>query len=189
MAVGVADRAGDVGPATVAAVTEIFDDVDFAWCGEPVTEGVPVVQVYGWLLYPDDGRVLVQDTGDGFNLPGGRPEPEDADMLATLRREALEESQVTVTDAAYLGYERVFRDGQRRALVRMVGRIGEFLPRHPDPDGGRLLGRLLTPLEQAPLLLGWGASGLAQVRTAARVAEDTWGLSTVTPSSKPSFVD
>ncbi|MGH3774030.1 MAG: hypothetical protein ACRDRW_22010 [Pseudonocardiaceae bacterium] len=41
------------------------------------------------------GRVLVQDTGDGFNLPGGSQEPGDADLVA---REAMKESQVTVTD-------------------------------------------------------------------------------------------
>lgn len=30
---------------------------------------MPVVQVYGWLM-DDAGRVLVQDTGNRFNLPG-----------------------------------------------------------------------------------------------------------------------
>ncbi|MGC5661717.1 NUDIX hydrolase [Micromonospora sp. WMMD723] len=51
------------------------------------------MQVYGW-LFDDHGRVLVQDTPDGHNLPGGSPELVDADPAATLHREAAEESQV-----------------------------------------------------------------------------------------------
>ncbi|MBA8827813.1 8-oxo-dGTP pyrophosphatase MutT (NUDIX family) [Saccharopolyspora lacisalsi] len=140
-----------------------------------------MVQVYGWLLH--QGRVLVQDTGSGFNLPGGRPEPEDADLVATLRREAREESQVTVAETRYLGYERVVRSGQPRALVRMVGVIDEFLPRHPDPDGGRLLGRLLCPLSEATHLLDWGTSGQDQSRAAAVEAEQGWGISVPTSAA------
>lgn len=67
-------------------------------------------------------------------------------MTATLRREAMEESQVTVAEAVPLGFEEVHRSGRPVALVRMVGRIGEFLPRRPDPDGGRLFRRLMTTL-------------------------------------------
>jgi 8-oxo-dGTP pyrophosphatase MutT (NUDIX family) len=117
-----------------ATVMQIVD-VGFAWCPQPVPDGVPVVQVYGWLL-DDAGRVLVQDTGTRFNLPGGSPEPGDADLAATAAREAVEESQITVTEVVYLGYEQAQRAGQPQALVRTVGRIGQFHPRHPDPDGG-----------------------------------------------------
>jgi 8-oxo-dGTP diphosphatase len=81
---------------------------------------MPVVQVYGWLM-DDAGRVLVQNTGNRFNLPGGSPEPGDADLAATVVREAMEESQVTVTEVVYLGYEQVHRAGQPRALVRTDG--------------------------------------------------------------------
>ena len=163
-------------------------EVGFAWCPRPVPAGMPVVQVYGWLL-DQAGRVLVQDTGDGFNLPGGSPEPVDVDMAATVAREAMEESQVTVVDVVYLGYEQVERAGVPRALVRTVGRIGEFRPRHPDPDGGRMLGRLLTSLQKAPELLGWGRSGLAQAQAAARIARTWWGLPTDSPVLARSYVD
>lgn len=158
------------------------------WCPWPVPEGVPVVQVYGWLV-DDAGRVLVQDTGDRFNLPGGSPELIDADLVATVAREAMEESQVTVADVVYLGYEQVWRAGRPQALVRTVARIGEFHPRQPDPDGGRLFRRLMTSLADAPGLLGWGCSGVAQVQAAARIAEGRWGVPAGSPVLPASYVD
>jgi len=164
------------------------DDVDFTWCPWPVPEGVPVIQVYGWLV-DDTGRVLVQDTGDRFNLPGGSPEPGDAGLVATVVREAMEESQVTVTDVVYLGYEQVQRAGRPKALVRTVGRIAEFRPRRPDPDGGRLFRRLMTSLAEAPSLLAWGQSGVAQAQAAARIAEGWWGVPAESPAFPASYVD
>jgi 8-oxo-dGTP pyrophosphatase MutT (NUDIX family) len=153
-----------------------------------VPEDVPVVQVYGWLV-DDAGRVLVQDTGDRFNLPGGSPEPGDADLAATVVREAMEESQVAVTEVVYLGFEQVQRAGRPQALVRTVGRIGEFCSRHPDPDGGRLFRRLMTSLGEAPGLLGWGCSGLAQAQAATRIAEGWWGLPVGSPTLASCYVD
>ncbi|MGH3830106.1 MAG: NUDIX hydrolase [Pseudonocardiaceae bacterium] len=149
---------------------------------------MPVIQVYGWLV-DDAGRVLLQDTGDQFNLPGGSPEPIDVDLAATVVREAMEESQVTVADVVYLGYEQVERAGRPRALVRTVGRIGEFHPRQPDPDGGRVFRRLMTSLAEAPGLLGWGPSGVAQARAAARIAQGCWGVPAESPTLASSYVD
>jgi 8-oxo-dGTP pyrophosphatase MutT (NUDIX family) len=147
----------------------------FEWRASQVPAGVPVRQVYGWLV-GDCGRVLLQDVGDSYNLPGGRPERGDGGLVGTLVREAMEESQVRVRDAVYLGYELVDEGAGPVALVRMVGRIGGFLPRQPDPDGGRLLGRFMTSFAQAPRLLSWGRSGLAQAEAAMRVAALWWRL-------------
>jgi 8-oxo-dGTP pyrophosphatase MutT (NUDIX family) len=161
----------------------------FRWRPGAVPVGVPVAQVYGWLL-DDAGRVLVQDVGGGFNLPGGSPERGDGgDVVATLRREAMEESQVTVVEAVLLGFEEVRRGGRPIALVRMVGRIGEFLPRRADPDGGRLFRRLMTSLDEAPSLLGWGESGTRQAVAAALVAEQRWDLPACSLRAFASYVD
>ncbi len=132
------------------------DAAMFAWCPESVPSGVPVVQVYGWLL-DTHGRVLLQDTDRGaFNLPGGTPEPEDhGDMVATLRREAWEESQVTLPEVGYLGYERVLRDGYPRAMARCVARIDTFHTWGADPDRDRWHRRVMAPLLEAVELLGW----------------------------------
>src|ERR1700728_1949119 len=60
------------------------------------------------------GRQCVQS-------PGGKAEPCDADLAATLVREAWEENQVLVGVTAYLGYQEVRRPGRAPyAQVRMV---------------------------------------------------------------------
>jgi 8-oxo-dGTP pyrophosphatase MutT (NUDIX family) len=100
-----------------ATVTQSID-MDFTWYPKPVPEGMPVVQVYGWLL-DGAGRVLVQDTGTRFNLPGGSPEHDDADLAATVAREAMEESQVTVTMWCISGTSRCIARG---GCMRWCGR-------------------------------------------------------------------
>ena len=81
--------------AMVCRMTAV-SEVRYWWHEAPVPGGLQITQVYGWLLCPQTGRVLVQDDEGVFNLPGGTPEPEDADLAATLVREAFEENQVRV---------------------------------------------------------------------------------------------
>lgn len=98
-------------------------------------------------------------------------------MTATLVREAFEENQVRIGASAYLGYQEVRRPGRSPyAQARMAGVIEEFAPRGPDPDGGRIYRRLMTSLAAASDILGWGESGLAQAKAAARVAWQEWAL-------------
>src|ERR1700678_3967224 len=87
--------------------------IEFIWHDSPVPAGLPVTQVYGWLLCPVTGRVLIQAQDDGaHSLPGGSPEPYDADMAATLARESFEENQVRIApEPAYLGYQEVIEPG------------------------------------------------------------------------------
>jgi hypothetical protein len=119
--------------------------------------------------------VLVQECEGRFSLSGGSPEPADVGLSAALVREALEESQVVVTGTAYLGYQEVHRPGWARyAQVRMAGLIGEFGARCADPDGGRLLRRLMCPAGQVAAVLGWGEIVTAQVALARRVAGQLW---------------
>ena len=144
--------------------------VEFIWHGAPVPADLPVTQVYGWLLCPTTGRVLIQEQDDGtFSLPGGTPETYDADQYATLAREAFEENQVRIEPSAvYLGYQEVRQPGHSViAQVRMAGIISEFAPRAPDPDNGRINRRYLTSLANAPAVLNWGQEGQAQALAAA----------------------
>jgi 8-oxo-dGTP diphosphatase len=163
----------------VSAVSEVL----YVWHEALVPAGLEVTQVYGYLLCPRTGRVLVQDGDGAFNLPGGTPEPEDADWAATLAREAFEESQVRVDAAAYLGYQEVHCPGRAPfAQVRMAGVIGQFAARAPDLDGGRVYRRLMTSLAAAPGVLGWGEPAVAQARAASRVARLEWGLPVDAPA-------
>jgi 8-oxo-dGTP diphosphatase len=151
--------------------------VRYLWHEVPVPSGVVITQVYGYLLCPRTGRVLIQDDKGAFSLPGGKPEAGDADLAATLVREAFEQSQVRVGVTAYLGYQEVRRPGRvPYAQVRMTGVIEEFAPRAPDPGSGRVYRRLMTSLGTAPSVLGWGLPGVLQSRAAARVARLAWGL-------------
>lgn len=157
----------------------------FIWHEGPVPAGLRVTQVYGWLLEPATGRVLVQAQEDGsYSLPGGTPEAYDADQDATLAREAFEENQVRIAPApVYLGYQEVRQPGREPyAQVRMAGLITEFAPVGPDPDNGRVNRRLMTSLAAAPGFLRWGAEGEAQARAAARVGRE-WGLPVDSPAA------
>jgi hypothetical protein len=136
-----------------------------------------ISQVYGYLLCPRTGRVLIQDDEGSFTLPGGKPETADADLAATLVREAFRKNQVRIGATAYLGYQEVRRPGRvSYAQVRMAGVTEEFAPRAPDPDSGRVYRRLMTSLGTVPAILGWGLPGVLQSRAAARVAQQEWGL-------------
>jgi 8-oxo-dGTP pyrophosphatase MutT (NUDIX family) len=173
---------------TVGRMTAV-PGVRYWWHEAPVPPGLEITQVYGYLLCPGTGRVLVQDDAGVYNLPGGTPEPEDAGLVATLAREAFEENQVRVGAAAYLGYQEVRRPGRAPyAQVRMAGVIEAFAPRAPDPDGGRIYRRLMTSLAAAPGVLGWGEPAVAQARAAARVAREEWGLP-VDAAAPPGYVD
>jgi 8-oxo-dGTP diphosphatase len=157
--------------------------VRYLWHEAPVPSGLVITQVYGYLLCPRTSRVLVQDDAGAFSLPGGKPKPEDADLAATLVREAFQKNQVRVGATAYLGYQEVRRPGRvPYAQVRMAGVIEEFTPRAPDPGGGRVYRRLMTSLGATPSVLGWGLPGVLQARAAARAARLTWGLAVNAPA-------
>jgi 8-oxo-dGTP diphosphatase len=151
--------------------------IRYVWHDTAVPAGLPVSQVYGWLLCPITGRVLIQEHDDGvFNLPGGRPE-QGEDQCATLAKEAYEENQVLIgASTAYLGYQVVEQPGRpAHAQVRLAGIITQFAPRAPDADGGRLYRRRMTSLGAAPGVLGWGQPAEAQARAVARAGRQ-WGL-------------
>lgn len=159
--------------------------VEHIWHDGPVPAGLLVSQVYGWLICPVSGRVLIQEQDDGtFSLPGGTPEPFDTNRDATLAREAFEENQVRISPAtAYLGYQEVRRPGRLViAQVRMAGIITEFTPRAPDPDNGRLNRRYMTSLAAAPAVLGWGQPAEAQASAAAEAGR-RWGLPVDRPTA------
>jgi 8-oxo-dGTP diphosphatase len=170
----------------VRGVTETADP-QYRWTFDAVPAGRRVGQVYGW-LFDGHGPVLVQETTGGWNLPGGSPEPVDTSCEATLRREALEESQVEIGVMAYHGYEWDPRE-RETALARYAGLISAFRPRHPDPDDGRLHGRWLMLLEDAVHLLSWADSGRSQGAAAAAIATGRWGIPADRPTAPPEHVD
>ncbi|MFF4180586.1 NUDIX hydrolase [Streptomyces sp. NPDC001750] len=158
--------------------------VSFHWITDPLPDDIPVRQVYGF-CFDDTGRVLLREDAGRYGLPGGKPEHGE-DAPAVLARECREESQITIGEPVYLGYQEVTEDGlPPYAQLRLAVRISDFLPREPDPDTGRTYGRLVAPLNKAPALLDWGIDGLLQSAAAvqaayrlgldpAAVREETW---------------
>ncbi|WP_050997064.1 MULTISPECIES: NUDIX domain-containing protein [Frankia] len=61
-----------------------------------------VRQVHGFVL-DELGRVVLQEDEGVCNLPGGTPEPADADLAATLARECAEESQLRHGPPVFVG--------------------------------------------------------------------------------------
>ena len=146
------------------------------WCPGEVPTDLPITQVYG-ILFDDRGRILlkVEEKSRGlvFGLAGGTPEDFDSDRVATLRRELLEEVNVTMGDEVLLvGYQRIEGDGDRPpyAQVRMAAVISEIGERRPDPDTGEIYRRLLCSPERAITLLGWGEVAKKQICRAVEIA-------------------
>lgn len=96
----------------------------------PLSDGVPVRQVYGF-CFDGTGRVLLREDAGRYGLPGGKPEHGE-DAPAVLARECREESQITIGEPVYLGYQEVTEDGlPPYAQLRLAARITDFLPRDP----------------------------------------------------------
>ncbi|ARF53166.1 NUDIX hydrolase [Streptomyces gilvosporeus] len=143
----------------------------------PPPDGLKVCQVYGVVFDPGSGAVVVQDDAGRGNLPGGTPEESDADLVATLRRECYEESQLHLADWAPVGYQLVHEDGHDPYVqARYAALLEHADPIAPDPCTGRAYGRVWVSPADAAALLDWGQCGSAQMDAAARLATERWGL-------------
>ncbi len=77
----------------------------------------------------DSNIVLVSNDGENWDLPGGRPEPNES-LIETLRREIREEACATVTSCTLLGFSRgrcVRGREQGLILVRSLWRADALL--------------------------------------------------------------
>jgi 8-oxo-dGTP pyrophosphatase MutT (NUDIX family) len=150
---------------------------EFVWHSSwPAPEALSVRQVYAWILN-DHGCVLLLEMPDGWNLPGGSPEVTDSDWEATLRRESLEEADVTLREIVPLGYQEVrFGDAEPFAQLRAAAQVDDWQDATPDPDNGLVYRRVWVPLDQANDVLGWGESGHVQALAAARIGLNVYGV-------------
>ncbi|MFG2697212.1 NUDIX domain-containing protein [Kitasatospora sp. NPDC048407] len=143
----------------------------------PPPHGMSIRQVYAVVFEAESGAVVVQDDAGRCNLPGGTPEEDDEDLVATLRRECYEESQLVLKDWEPVGYQVVREVGRDPyAQVRYAALLERADPVAPDPCTGRAYGRILVSPSDAAELLGWGDRGAAQLHAACRVAVQRWRL-------------
>jgi 8-oxo-dGTP diphosphatase len=140
--------------------------------------GLPVTQVYGFCFRPD-GDVLLLETAGGLTLPGGKPEAGE-DLVATLRREAMEEARVTLGEIVLIGHQVVEGDasvnqGRPYAQLRAVALLDRVLPPAPDPATGEQYRRRFRPPALAVALLNW-THGAARIGLARAAARRRWGI-------------
>ena len=159
--------------------------IEFIWHdGEP-PKYMKVRQVYA-VAFDETGRVLIKKQSamfDGkmlhYGMFGGTPEDFDSDRIETLKREFLEEANTTLKDPIYLvGYQVVKGDGEDYVQLRMVAMIDKIGPKKPDPDCGKVHGRILTTPERAIELLSWGDAGKKTFLGAQKIAKEKFGIET-----------
>ena len=163
----------------------------FVWHNGEVSSQMQVRQVYG-LIFTHDGRMLMKvenkPNGKVFSLAGGTPEVFDENKEATLRRELIEEVNVTIEKPLMVGYQEVDEENGKPsyAQVRMVAIIDNIGEVKPDPDNGETYERLLTSPSRVIELLNWGSVGKSQVEEAFRIAREQLGI--VSVNNKEEYV-
>ncbi|MBO4627593.1 MAG: NUDIX domain-containing protein [Lachnospiraceae bacterium] len=127
--------------------------LNYTWHKGEMPEGLPVRQVYG-IAFAKDGRIFLRIDNGRYKLTGGRPEGAET-FEETLRREYLEEANIELGEARYLGYLEVDDGRERYAQVRMVTQIKKIHENHVDPDTGRMYGRVLVDAGEVKEYLGY----------------------------------
>ena len=149
--------------------------------GEPPKD-MPVRQVYA-IVFDEYGRTMLKTENVEnkfiYGMIGGTPEVFDADRIATLKREFMEEVNTTLKDPVYLvGYQVI--DGDKDlppyAQIRMVAMIDKIGTKQPDPNNGKTYDRILTTPEKAIKLLGWGESAEKPINRAFEIAQEKFNL-------------
>ncbi|MCI9455680.1 MAG: NUDIX hydrolase [Oscillospiraceae bacterium] len=152
----------------------------YQWVEGAVPCGLEVKQVYG-IVFAEDGRILLRKDGEKYSLPGGKPEPFDLNIEATLKRELDEELNVSVSRIVIAGYQLVDEENgiPAYAQVRMAAKLDRFGASRPDPDTGRTYERIFVSPKQAISLLDWGDVGRGQICSAVTIAKELLGISDV----------
>ena len=152
-----------------------------SWKSGPVPEGMRITQVYGIIL-DRAGRVMLRaekkTEGIKYSLGGGRPEPYDAGIEDTCRRELLEEVNTEIEKPVYIGYQLVDEENgnPQYAQIRMAAMIRRIGKKQPDPDNGKTYDRLMVSPERAAILLQWGNVGYEQIMRARDIVFMQYGI-------------
>ena len=150
-----------------------------SWHEEEVPKDLQIKQVYGVLFSNDKRILLMKKMLNGkpfFSLSGGTPEVFDENLVATRKRELLEEINKTKKKKKNLGYQKVdLENGEKPfAQVRMVAKILKIGKRQPDPDSGITYERLLISPKDAGKTLNWGDIGNRIIELATITAKENF---------------
>lgn len=149
----------------------------FKWFNGRVPKNLKVTQVYG-IAFDDKGRVLLKIEDGKYGFVGGKPEKTDATKQDTLKREFLEEVNITIKNIHMLGYQLVDEHNGKPpyAQVRMIAKINKVFEAKPDIDNGKLYARVLTSPQKAIEYLNYGLVGEQQVNAAFELAKNKYGF-------------
>jgi 8-oxo-dGTP pyrophosphatase MutT (NUDIX family) len=158
------------------------------WHPGNVPSNFEIKQVYG-VVFTKDCRILLRIENGKYQLTGGKPEPFDSDMEATLRREMLEEANVAISKAYIVGYQLVDEEdgSEPYAQVRMTAMIENIGEQQPDQDNGRIYGRFLTTPTKAAKLLNWGEVRNKLIFEATEIIKQRFKINTI--SDDDSLID
>lgn len=133
-------------------------EINTSWTsGTDLPRTQQIRQVSGVCLTEDGKLVLVSETGENWNLPGGHPESGEAPE-ETLSRELLEEACAEMLTCRLLGWQRVDDPRELAYLqLRYVARVRlhVFNPGHEIKHH-----RLVSPQDFLSVL-SWGRSPIA----------------------------
>lgn len=150
--------------------------INYKWYNGEVPKDIEIKQVYG-IVFNDDGKIFLRIDNGIYKLTGGRPEMKDKSIEDTLRREFIEEANITLKNIHLLGYQLVDEGNGvlPYAQVRMIAQIDEIFENRPDLDNGKIYERVFKTPEEAIELLNWGETGKSQIEEANRLAKKYYG--------------
>mgnify|MGYP002626732036 CR=1 FL=1 len=126
----------------------------FKWFKNQVPDNLKVTQIYG-IAFSDDGRILLRIDDGKYKLTGGHPEKSET-FEETLKREFIEEVNISLKDVYYLGYLLVTEnDKEQYAQVRMIAKIDKIGEQKPDIDNGKIYDRKLVSVEKVKEYLNY----------------------------------
>lgn len=149
----------------------------YKWILGDVPEKVEIRQVYG-IVFDLEGRTLLGIDNGKYKMIGGKPEKIDRSIEDTLKREFLEEINITLKDIYMLGYQLVDEENGSvpYAQVRMCALIDNVYNRRPDLDNGIMYDRILTSPKKAIECLNWGDVGKDQFNAAVELAKRMYNI-------------
>lgn len=152
--------------------------VEYKWFKENVPKNLEVKQVYG-IAFDDYGRIFLRIEDDAYKLTGGKPKDIYESFQDTLKREFLEEVNITLKNVYMLGYQYVDEKNGilPYAQVRMIAKIDKVFINRPDLDNGKIYKRLLTTKDKSIEYLNYGKIGKELIEDAVSLANEKYNFS------------